>query len=286
MTTQGPLPIPCIPRHLSIAVTRHGLMLCLNQDAGVGALLLRFGEYYEGEVTLFERLVTPGMVVVEAGANIGAHTLPLAKLVGDKGRVLAFEPQRAVFQILNANLAMNAIGNVHAYHEGLGAQAGSLRVPVMDYAEVNNVGGVALGAEGGDVVAIKPLDDYNLERLDFLKIDVEGMEIDVLKGADKSIAAFRPILYVENDKIEEEGKSEALNSYILSLGYRAWWHLTPTYTSQNYYKKTIDTSIASASANLLCIPKEKPASIALPEMTDVKQKWIDIIDTYIEMTKA
>lgn len=110
---------------------RHGDMLFLRRDQYVGRSLERYGEFSELEGELFGQLLRPGHVVVEVGANIGAHTVHLAKLVGAGGTVFAFEPQRVIFQILCANVALNALFNVHTYHAGLGSETGTLKVPPL-----------------------------------------------------------------------------------------------------------------------------------------------------------
>lgn len=71
----------------------------------VGRSLALYGEYREGEVELFQQILRPGDIAVEVGANIGAHTVPMAKSVGDSGRIISFEPQNEVFQALNGNIA-------------------------------------------------------------------------------------------------------------------------------------------------------------------------------------
>jgi hypothetical protein len=80
-----------------VAQCRHGLMLYNKNDMCVGRSLQKYGEFSEREIDLFRDLVGPGGVVVEAGANIGAHTLFLSQSVGTDGIVFAYEPQRLVF---------------------------------------------------------------------------------------------------------------------------------------------------------------------------------------------
>ena len=97
-----------------LKLCKSGPMLFNKFDIYVGGSLSKYGEFSVGEQELFQRVVRPGQVVVEVGANIGAHTVELARLVGPEGEVHAFEPQRIVFQTLCANLALNQLTNVHA----------------------------------------------------------------------------------------------------------------------------------------------------------------------------
>ena len=233
---------------------RHGDMLFLQRDQYVGRSLELYGEFSELEGDLFGQLLRPGNVVVEVGANIGAHTVHLAKLVGPGGTVYAFEPQRVIFQIMCANIALNALFNVHTYHAGLGREKGTLKVPPLDYAGVGNFGGLALSdAAVGEEVSVWRLDDVKLASLQVLKIDVEGMEADVLAGARNTIARHRPIIYVENDRQE---KSAALIRLIEELGYTMYWHTPHMYNQNNYAGNPENIFPGIVSINLLCIPKE------------------------------
>src|SRR5947199_9441604 len=111
---------------------RHGRMLYNVNDAYVGRSLDLYGEYCEGEIELFKQLVRPGDVVIEVGANIGAHTVWLARATSPGGAVIAFEPQRLAFQTLCANLALNDIVNALAYQQACGRKPGYIFVPVLD----------------------------------------------------------------------------------------------------------------------------------------------------------
>ncbi len=97
--------------HLRISRCRHGHMLYNLQDVYIGRSFDLYGEFSQGEVRLFSQILQPGMVALDVGANIGAHTVWMARAVGPTGRVIAFEPQRSIFEMMCANLAINAIGN-------------------------------------------------------------------------------------------------------------------------------------------------------------------------------
>jgi hypothetical protein len=86
-------------------------MLFLRTDKYIGASLDLYGEYSHRESELFAQLVAQGQIVIEVGTNSGAHTVPLARLVGETGQVLAFEPQRGVHELLCGNPALNELFN-------------------------------------------------------------------------------------------------------------------------------------------------------------------------------
>ena len=251
---------------------RHGRMLFLKRDMYVGRSLGAYGEFSEPEVKIFSQFLKSGDVVAEVGANIGAHTVPIAKLVGQKGLVLAFEPQRVIFQILSANVALNDLFNVRTYHAAVGREAGTVIMPWLDYAAEANFGGVSAGTSGaGEAVQLLELDSLKLPSLRLLKVDVEGMEAEVLLGARQTIAKYRPILYVENDR---RAKSEQLIDLLNSFGYRMWWHLPKLFNPKNFANNEFNLFGGTLSVNLLCCPKEVPAQVTdLREVTSPADWW-------------
>lgn len=243
----------------SLSSTRHGLMLYNRHDVYIGKSLERYGEFSEGEVEIFQQIVRPDDVVVEAGANIGTHTVPLSQRVGNRGAVWAFEPQRIIFQTLCANLALNSLSNVFARQAALGAAAGSIVVPPLDYTSSNNFGGLGLGNyEQGEVVPVITIDSLSLNRLNLLKVDVEGMELQVLQGAVETIRRHRPLLYVENDRPD---RSAPLIQYLESLEYRLYWHLPPMYRPQNFFQNSRNYFGRIISVNMLCVHQSVAANI-------------------------
>ena len=250
---------------------RYGMILYNLHDAYVGRSLDHYGEFSKGEVDLFQHFVKPGQLVLEIGANIGAHTVWLAQAVGPTGTVMAFEPQRIVYQTLCANLALNSITNVHCYCAAVGKTPGRIVVPALDYSRAHNFGGVALGrSQDGEMVPVLTIDGLQLPRCHFLKIDVEGMEQQVLEGAVQIIASLAPILYVENDRKE---KSASLVRFIDSLGYSMFWHKPPLFNPNNFCGNPENVFGKIVSINMLCMPNRgaspvsglQPVSVPPPE---------------------
>lgn len=112
-----------------IAQTRHGPMLYVRHDLYIGRSLELYGEYAQLEIDVLQRCLRPGDRVIDAGANIGVHALAFARAVGPAGRVIAFEPQPPIFQVMCANMAMNGLQNVLALPCAVGQERAPAHAP-------------------------------------------------------------------------------------------------------------------------------------------------------------
>lgn len=238
--------------------TRHGPMLANPNDFYVGQALLRYGEYGEIEAQFLLQLVNRPGVVVEVGANIGSHTVALARRAAAVGvEVICFEPQPFVFQNLCANLALNGLQNVRAWPWACGAQQETVFFARQDYLRQGNFGGVSMQASAApDQVSVPcvRLDEVIGEsNVCLLKVDVEGAELAALQGATGILQRSRPVLYVENDRVEQ---SRALIEWLWAQQYRLWWHVTPLYNPLNHLGNGENVYGNLASFNMLALPSE------------------------------
>ena len=150
-------------------------------------------EPYETELIL--RQAKKGDVVVDVGANIGYYTVLLADKVGKKGKIYAFEPDLANFEILEKNIKANKLENIVAIKAAVGSKQGKLKL----YKSEENYGDHRLyGKEKGiEEVKIVKLDDVIKEKIDLIKIDTQGWEPEVIEGAKKIIEKWKPIMFLE-----------------------------------------------------------------------------------------
>lgn len=251
-----------------VVQARYGAIIINRHDVFLGRSLELYGESSQAELDLLAQLLAPGDVVVDVGANFGTHTLAFASMVGPSGRVLSFEPQRIVHQALCGSIALNGLGNVEAYQAGVSAAPGWLRMPDLRYDIPNNYGGLKLQEhQAGQKVPVVSLDDFlELGRLALIKIDVEGMERQVLEGAAQTLERFAPALYVEND---EPAGSEGLVKQIARLGYRLYWHRAPAFNPANFAGNPENVWGEADTVNLLCLPAGKAGMVeGLAEVTD------------------
>lgn len=142
-----------------------------------------------------------GCVAVDAGANIGLVAIPVAQALALKGgHVIAFEPQRMMAYALCGAVALNDLENIEVRNQGLGADTGTLKGQAPNYSAPQDFGLYSLAdqAKQGSVeIEVVTIDSLALERLGFLKIDVEGMEVAVLEGAKSTIQQCLPWCWVE-----------------------------------------------------------------------------------------
>ena len=194
-----------------------------REEVGVAVSLLRLRRHYFGN----------GVFAVDCGANIGVHTVEWARQMTGWGSVLAIEAQERIFYALAGNIAINNCFNARAIHVAVGGQDGTMRIPDPDYLRPASFGSLELkrkdtnedigqkidySDENLSEIRCVTVDSLRLSRLDFLKIDVEGMEEEVLAGAKQTIISHRPMLLVEWIK----SPKEQLQKWFEDLGYNVF----------------------------------------------------------------
>jgi FkbM family methyltransferase len=258
-------PTPGVP--LAIVPTRHGLMAYNPNDLYIGRSIERYGEFGEQELDVLRTALPEGGIAFDVGANIGTHAVALARQTGPAGSVFAFEPQRVVHGMLATNATLNGLGWIHPIHAAVGAAPGELLMPDYVYTNEANYGAIALGeTERGWPVRVVTLDAWCwLPRVDGVKIDVEGMEAQVLDGARELIARFRPVLFVENDRTST---SVGVLERLLAAGYRVYWHVVRLFREDNWRGERENVFGNTGTINVLCIPRERSQAVDLPECVD------------------
>ena len=243
--------------YMAIKKCRHGTMMFNVNDAFIGRSLDLYGEWCDDEVFLLGQILRPGDVVVDVGANIGTHTVFFAKKVTEKGLVIAFEPQRLVYQTLCGNVALNGLTNVTCFLAAVGDRRGQVAFPTIDPRQTFNFGAVRPAGDGkGEVQDVVPIDELGLNRCTLIKVDVEGMEAKVIAGAKETIARCRPALFLENDTVE---RSREVLEAVDSIGYKAFWQIAGYYNPNNYFANRENVFARfQPQANVLCVPKECP----------------------------
>ena len=265
----------------SIHQAKHGMFVTSLLDPWVGRSLREYGEWSEQELVLFQSILKPGDVAIDAGANIGAFTIPMAKAVGPTGRVFAFEAQRRLHHLLSANIAINNLMNVRNPHVALGETNHShstVRVPNVNFTQSGNFGAVSLVDQTYTESQTHAIEKISLDTWfmnqwllkgtemennkgdrmcpAFIKIDVEGMEEQIVRGFTHGIQRCAPILYVENNCLKDS--PGLLKLLMETFHYEVAWDLAPYYSPDNYKVSTQDIFQGLMSVNVLALPHSMP----------------------------
>lgn len=268
------------PPDVRIDQCRHGLFASLKGDSHIGKSLEMYGEWSEGEIAVLTQILRAGDVVVDAGANIGAHAVPFAQKVGPKGRVFAFEPQPRIHGLLATNAFLNGIDHLTPIQAGLGAEHGFVDFPDRPARAGMNHGGVSLRplmeapteAARRVRVPVGPLDEMlTLDRLRLIKADVEHMELDLIKGAANTIRRHQPVIFLENGDPEE---TDALVDAMAAFDYRGFWQIAPVFRPDNFRGETANPFGTQGCANILFAPKSFTVKNFTPVTGKASHPWL------------
>jgi FkbM family methyltransferase len=227
-----------------LASSNHGTMIVNRFDYrmidaqngyGVGFQILETASFDPTEVKLAVDLLAlrrkhygDGVVAFDCGANIGVHTIEWAKAMTGWGSVVSIEAQERIYYALAGNIAINNCFNAIAVHGAISSESGVMKIPSPNYFVPSSFGSLELRQRSGNEFIGQPidyentvnvrkltLDEFNLPRVDFIKIDVEGMELEALEGAKRSITQSHPIMLIEKIKTD----AEKLRAWLKAHGY-------------------------------------------------------------------
>lgn len=269
---------------IRIKACRHGFMLYNANDTQVGKSLDTYGEATEADIQMILPLIQRGDVVVDAGAHIGTVTLPMARAVGAEGRVYAFEPQSLSAQMLNANAALNNLSNIIVRQTALGNHKSRVKIKKAAPNIPIDTSRISLLApkkptDTQEEIGLITIDSLGLDRLNLLKIDVEGMEQDVLEGGRKTITHHRPFIFLENNIPD---KSPKVIQTMWDMGYTLYWCFSPLFNPENYFCKTEDI-FRRVEANMFAVPTETLLDLP-PSYIRVTDPNMSGFDVFTELT--
>ncbi len=268
---------------------KYGRIMRYTEDVYIGESLGLYGEYSHAEMEIYKTILKQGDTVVEAGANIGSLTIPIAQHIGNNGRIYAFEPQRITFQVLCGNVALNNLYNVWTYNQGVGKER--KKVKIYEGLLFGNNGAFQISKWPGNYeIDIVALDEYNFERCDLLKVDAEGMDSEIIQGAENLIKRCLPYISMEAN-YTKAGKE--IVKKLQTLGYKVYEADCWLYNTHNDFqassniflqkegtikytngKKTDGKQLLNIiSCNWLCVPNNRNIEI-VGEIVDIN-KWKD-----------
>jgi precorrin-6B methylase 2 len=219
-----------------LAECRYGIVQYLPDEPWIGDSLGWFGEYLQPQLDLLARMIRPGATVLEVGAGVGAHALFLAATIGEEGHLFLYESRPVAKRILQQNLAANRLTNITLMRRTLTA-AGEAVDP---------------GTE--------TLDELQLERLDWLKVNGNVSALDVLDGGPDTLWRLRPVLFLA---AADEPALTALARRVKEFSYRCWRVETALFNPQNFNRRDADIFSGHTELALLAIPEEIEIDISL-----------------------
>jgi len=238
------------------------LKMRVDRSAYLGSHIYWYGYHHRWELEYLKRVLQPNMVFLDVGANQGTFTLFTAKRLS-AGRVLAFEPESNMRALLVENLSLNGLDNVQCFDFGLGRRPERRELFTSGDLSLN------LGRNEGlfssfrsddrntyvQEILVRPMDsvlsDLNVDRVDAIKIDVEGGELDVLLGGQKTLGRWKPklILEISDSAFRDAGYTkQALRDLLEPLGYR-FYRIYRGATLRTY---EFPEGLSQTSFNIIC----------------------------------
>lgn len=216
---------------------RYGVFEIISTEDLISKSLIEYGEWAQIEIDTITKFINPGDVVIDAGAYIGTHTIAFSKIVGDNGKVFAFEPNPKVFKILKNNCIQNKCNNVVLYQFALGNTNGQVRLFTTSD---NNFGANSLlnlisDNKNYEIVEQRKLDSVLNCSIQFIKADLEGMEFEFLKGGENLIKKYKPGIFLEVNNLQY---STPIIEWAKKSGYLIYGIITPAYNEKNYKLST------------------------------------------------
>jgi FkbM family methyltransferase len=192
--------------HGALSVNVEGSTIHLKpEDRTITPLLIANGSYEESETETCKKFIKPGMTVIDIGANIGYFSCLFARLVGSGGKVISFEPEPDNFKWLNKNIQENHYSCIEANNLALADKEGSLDLYVGEVSQTTSsfIEDNIVYENHVDKVPVKTakLDDFleqqAVDSVDFIKIDVQGFEETVFRGAQKTLSSAHISMIME-----------------------------------------------------------------------------------------
>jgi FkbM family methyltransferase len=213
-------------------VRRRGVTWALDLREGIDFSIWLLGAFELSTVRAYERIIAPGSIVLDIGANIGAHTLHLARAVGPEGKVWAIEPTEYALGKLEANIALNpSLADRIACCQVMLVDRDGIEVPPLHSSwpltgesdlHQRHGGRLMPTAKARAVTLDSLVGECGLRRIEFIKLDIDGYECGMLRGAQETLRAFRPIILLELSphQLDENGGSiEQVVDLFAAAGY-------------------------------------------------------------------
>ncbi len=212
---------------IDIVAPLHDMVCFINTKDLIGWKIFFFGEYEADTNRILSQYIKKGDVVIEAGANIGSETLLISRIVGGTGYVYAFEPNPYTFERLGINISINELSNVSIHDIAMGESNGEISFNIYPknfcnpgmsskYMETSQTKKITVAQNTLDTF----IREKNIEKVDLIKMDIQGAEMDMIQGADETIKRFMPTIFTEAYDLYNDVK--AFYGILSGYGYKIY----------------------------------------------------------------
>lgn len=254
---------------------RYGELALFQNDTGAASESLRtYGEWAENEISFLKQFIRPGSTVLDIGAYIGTHTLAFARFVGPKGCVVAVEAQPETFALLSRNVQANTdLQNVALHNAVALSSLGEVTITTVDTSQRGSFGsasptgatresessdGTQAPVSGTATARALTIDSLKLGECALIKIDVEGLEDQVIRGALGTLARCSPMVYCECNTVAAGMKSFEV---LRAAGYRVMAHVVDAFNPDNYKGTNENIFSAAREVALLGYPETREGEV-------------------------
>lgn len=270
---------------MQVVLARYGHITTSGDKDLITKSLNLYGEWADNELNVHRKLINEGDVVLDIGTYLGTHLTAYARFVGKTGKVIGFEPHSESYRLTCNTISINNLENAILNNFALGASPSFVDGSLGEDVESFNHGSFSLknrmaksrsipGNEenisnenviddneatnhySGKKIEIQKLDDLKLTKVDFIKIDAEGMEFEVLQGGTNTIIHSRPIIFCECNDLASG--SETFR-WAKESGYKTYVINIPAYNGTNFNKSSEDFFNGASEVSLVLVPAEKEA---------------------------
>lgn len=218
-------------------------------------------DWFEDEIKFLRHLLKPGQRVIDIGANYGIYTLVMANLIGPEGRAWAFEPASSTADLLASSITANDFGHVVLERSALSSAQGLARLSLNKNAELNELVRDERFSGDSEVVPLVTLDTsmerYRWADIDFMKIDAEGEEANILRGGVRFLGVESPLIQYEV-AVGSHLHFELVQQFA-KLGYRSY-RLVPGLNTLVPFDP--DNNVTGYLLNLYCCKSDRAARLA------------------------
>ena len=244
--------------HLACLEARYGRLVYFSGDAVVGRSLQEYGEWAQKELEFIDSFDVSNANVVDVGAYIGTHTLAFSRFVSERGTIYSIEPHPKYFDVLKENISINKIGNVVPINCALSDQPGVAYMDDLCFSPSQNLGGarISVGDTTGNriQVEVRTLDSLSLDSCGLIKIDVEGMEANVLAGGRATIERCKPVVVAECNSADA---AWSVVETVRTCNYCVFLYSETAFNSANYFENANNIFSNARELAIVCVPVER-----------------------------